>query len=63
MNAEPTDVVRDEASLQVDRDGNLRHLLTLKGLDKSLLTDILDDAETYLSAPGTLPTRTIAARH
>ena len=57
MNAEPTDVLRDEASLQVDQDGNLRHLLTLKGLDKSLLIEILDDAETYLTQPGALPAR------
>jgi aspartate carbamoyltransferase catalytic subunit len=47
----------DEAALQLDGDGNLRHLLTLKGLDKGLLTDILDDAERYLTAPGSLPAR------
>ena len=47
----------DEASLQLDADGKLRHLLTLKGLDKALLTDILDDAERYLTAPGSLPAR------
>ena len=50
---EPT----DEASLQLDRHGNLRHLLTLKGIDKALLTDILDDAQRYLTAPGSLPAR------
>jgi len=47
----------DEATLQLDATGNLRHLLTLKGLDKSLLIDILDDAERYLTAPGSLPAR------
>ena len=47
----------DEAALQLDTDGNLRHLLTLKGLDKKLLIDILDDAERYLTAPGSLPVR------
>ncbi|MDH3616684.1 MAG: aspartate carbamoyltransferase catalytic subunit [Gammaproteobacteria bacterium] len=47
----------DEAALQLDADGNLRHLLTLKGLDKALLSDILDDAERYLTAPGSLAAR------
>ena len=57
MNAEPTEVLLDEASLQIDANGNLCHLLTLKGLEKSLLVDILDDAENYLSEPGDLPAR------
>lgn len=47
----------DEAALQLDASGNLRHLLTLKGLDKALLTEILDDAERYITAPGSLPAR------
>jgi len=47
----------DEAALQLDAKGNLRHLLTLKGLDQSLLTEILDDAEHYLTEPGSLPAR------
>jgi len=49
--------IDDEAALQLDANGNLRHLLTLKGLDKRLLIDILDDAERYLTAPGSLPVR------
>ena len=55
----PTDSidVDDEAALQLDAKGDLRHLLTLKGLDKSLLIDILDDAERYLTVPGSLPAR------
>ena len=57
MNAEPTEVLLDEAALQIDANGNLCHLLTLKGLEKSLLVDILDDAENYLSEPGDLPAR------
>ena len=57
MNAEPTEVLLDEAALQIDGNGNLCHLLTLKGLEKSLLVDILDDAENYLSEPGDLPVR------
>ncbi len=60
MSAEPTDVLRNEASLQIDENGNLRHLLTLKGLDKTLLVDILDDAEQYLRKPGDLPARSRA---
>jgi len=55
--AAPTEVLKDEAALQLDANGNLRHLLTLKGLDKSLLTEILDDAQQYLTEPGELPAR------
>lgn len=58
MNAiEPRTDLEDEASLQLDASGELRHLLTLKGLDKGLLIDMLDDAEGYLTAPGSLPAR------
>ena len=58
MNAaDPKEVLKDEAALQLDAHGNLRHLLTLKGLDKSLLIDILDDAQQYLTEPGELPAR------
>ena len=60
MNAEPKDVLEDEASLQIDQAGNLRHLLTLKGIDKSLLVAILDDAERYLTEPGAMPARSNA---
>jgi len=56
MNAaEPRQTLEDQATLQIDENGNLRHLLTLQGLEKSLLLDILDDAETYLTEPGSLP--------
>jgi len=50
----------DEASLQLNPDGSLRHLLTLKGLDKRLLLELLDDAEQYLSPEGALPVRSNA---
>lgn len=60
MIAEPSEVLQDEASLQIDENGNLRHLLTLKGLDKKLLVDILDDAEQYLTEPGVMPARSQA---
>ena len=64
MIAEPTEVLQDEASLQIDENGKLRHLLTLKGLDKTLLIDILDDAERYLTEPGRVPasSRALAGR-
>lgn len=54
----------DEATLQLDDKGELRHLLTLKGLDKDILIQLLDEAEQYLTAPGSLParTRTLAGR-
>ncbi len=55
--SKPSATLADEATLQLDASGNLRHLLTLKGLDKALLTDILDDAEGYLTDPGVLPAR------
>jgi aspartate carbamoyltransferase catalytic subunit len=58
MNAAaPNDELESESSLQLDGQGRLRHLLTLKGLDKALLTSILDEAEQYLTKPGHLPAR------
>ena len=33
---------------QLDNDGNLRHLLTIEGLPKKILTQILDTAETFV---------------
>jgi aspartate carbamoyltransferase catalytic subunit len=55
--ADQNEVLKDEAKLQLDAHGNLRHLLTLEGLEKSLLTEILDDAQQYLTEPGELPAR------
>ena len=37
--------------LQLDSQGNLRHLLTAEGLSKALLTRILDRAEDFAQAP------------
>ena len=48
---------QDEAKLQFDQHGNLRHLLSLKAIDATLLTELLDDAEDYLTDPGALPAR------
>ncbi len=48
---------QDDTQLQFDENDNLRHLLSLKGLDSSLLTELLDEAEGFLTAPGALPAR------
>ncbi len=45
-------VLDDETSLQLNADGELRHLLTLKGLDREMLTELLDEAERFVSQPG-----------
>ena len=42
----------DEASLQLDAAGELRHLLTLKGLDASILNELLDESQEFVSVPG-----------
>ncbi len=47
-----TNVPVDETDLQVKADGRLRHLLTLRGLDRRQITELLDRAETYLTPPG-----------
>lgn len=48
---------QDDSKLQFDENGNLRHLLSLKGITAALLTELLDEAENYLTAPGALPAR------
>jgi aspartate carbamoyltransferase catalytic subunit len=54
----PEPVTNDNlADIQLSPDGGLRHLLTLSGLSAELITDILDDAERFLSGPGELPVR------
>jgi len=42
----------EQTNLQLDDAGRLRHLLTLQGLDKRHLTELLDESERYLSADG-----------
>ncbi len=44
--------LNDEASLQFNSKGELQHLLTLKGLDRPTLTQLLDDAERFVSPGG-----------
>ena len=48
---------QDDTQLQFDDTGNLRHLLSLKGLSASLLSEILNEAEGFLTAPGDPPAR------
>ena len=50
----------DEAALQLNADGSLRHLLTLRGLDEALLVELLDAAEGYLKPAGDVPARSNA---
>ena len=57
-----TPSVIDDSDLQVHPNGQLRHLLTLKGLSKDLICRILDEAETFLSPLGHPVTRTQALK-
>lgn len=41
-----------KSNLQLHSNGQLRHLLTIEGLSRDLLTQVLDLAETYASLPG-----------
>jgi len=52
MNA---DIAADQ--IQQAPNGRLQHLLTLRGLDRATLTELLDRAESYLSPIGTAPVR------
>jgi aspartate carbamoyltransferase catalytic subunit len=49
--------LQDDASVQLNSDGSLRHMLTLKGLARETLVELLDSAESYLSPEGVLPVR------
>jgi aspartate carbamoyltransferase catalytic subunit len=42
----------EQTGLQLTRDGKLKHLLTMQGLDRTHITGLLDEAETYLSDIG-----------
>jgi aspartate carbamoyltransferase catalytic subunit len=44
-------------TVQRDRDGRLRHLITLEGLTRAELTALLDLAQFYVRMPGELPAR------
>jgi aspartate carbamoyltransferase catalytic subunit len=49
--------VLDDARLQLTGAGRLRHLLTLNGLKRSILTELLDQSEAFLSPLGNVPVR------
>ena len=55
-----TNNVVDDADLQFSADGRLRHLLTLRGLNRERITALLDQAETFLTAPGQTAVRSNA---
>jgi aspartate carbamoyltransferase catalytic subunit len=57
--AEPS----EQTDLQLDENGNLRHLLTLQGLDRQHVTALLDEADTYLSDDGQPVVRSDALRN
>jgi len=43
---------RHDNGIQLHEDGRLRHFLTIEGLNKDLLTKILDTAESFAALPG-----------
>jgi aspartate carbamoyltransferase catalytic subunit len=47
----------NSATLQRDPDGRLRHLITLDGLSRAEITNLLDFAQFYVRAPSDLPAR------
>ena len=51
------DTSSDLRALQFTSNGELRHLLTLDGLDRETITSLLDEAEHFLEPPGKLPAR------
>ena len=50
----------EQTDLQLDSQGNLRHLLTMHNLEQQHITMLLDEAETYLSDIGKKPVRSTA---
>lgn len=54
--------IADDADLQLTANGHLRHLLTLRGLNRRQITDLLDRAETFLSPPGQAAVRSQALK-
>lgn len=47
----------DYSELQLDERGRLRHLLSLRGMDRDLIVALLDRAETFLAQAGQRPVR------
>lgn len=57
QNPETFPTLDDDAILQLTADGNLRHLLTLKGLDRKTLTELLNEAQQFVSPLGSAAVR------
>jgi aspartate carbamoyltransferase catalytic subunit len=60
MTASPAHVADrtgSDSRLQLHADGSLRHLLSLRGIDRAQLTALMDAAEYWLSPLGTPPVR------
>ncbi len=53
---------KKENNIQLHKDGSLRHFLTIEGLSKDLLLQILDTAESFASLPGRLVKKVPALR-
>ena len=51
-----------DADLQLTESGRLKHLLTLRGLSRDMITDLLDRAEHYLSPMGSAVVRSDSLR-
>ncbi len=47
----------DDANLQLNAAGELRHLLTLRGLDRTTLIELLDEAQHFVSPRGSAAAR------
>ena len=58
----PADIA-DDAELQINADGQLRHLLTLRGTSRESLTELLDLSETFLTPMGGRVVRSDALRN
>ena len=52
----------DDRILQINESGDLLHLLTLDGLSRSLISELLDEAETFLSPQGSPAVRNDSLR-
>lgn len=58
MQTAPLDAARAPAPFsQFDAHGRLRHLITLEGLDATLLRELLEHAQSFMRRPGQLPAR------
>ena len=62
QNPETFPTLDDDAILQLNADGKLRHLLTLKGLDRKCLLELLDEAQRFVSPLGSPPIRSTSLK-